>query len=450
MRIAIIGAGIAGITTAYELARDGHEVTVIERDDAVAAQSSFANAGLISPALLSWPGRPGRTASWFSAQAAGGDQLAWRPRWQRDEWRWLRLHRRSRSLKGESARRALLQLGALSRERLQQLSREHRLSHERSQGLLVLRRSASAHARADAARWTELESLTQAGIQVDAVDGAGCRQIEPGLNPATSLADGLHLPESQVGNCREFAHQLRLVCQREGQVRFHFQTQVTALQTGTAPGPRLKLAPASGDDAGRTARGRQPAEQVAFLPTQADPPPPELCVDAVVLCTGTQRQLATAAGMNLPLLPVWGLGVTFRLRDDLQEQALRSAVIEADTGLVLSRLGQRLRVCGGWVLGGAASVAGDAYDPLYAALDRWFPLAAQRAGAQLWRGARPMLPDGLPVIGPATAGVWLQLGHAGLGWMNACAAARLLADQIAGRSCAIDPAPFSAHRWITP
>ncbi len=449
MRVAVIGAGIAGITSAYELARDGHEVIVIERNDAVAAEASFAHAGLISPALLAWPGAPSRSWGWTAARASSTDAMHWRTRWHAAEWQWLRQWKRSQATRAAVVHHSLLQLGELGRERHQALSREHQLSHERSQGVLVLRRQAGG----SAARWALLESLRPAGIRVDALDPLQCRHIEPGLNTETPLAGGLYLPDSGVGNGREFAHQLRLVCQREGGVRFHFQTEVTGIQPGT-PGPTLKLSPTrdTGEAAPARGRGRSGAEQLAFLPTQADPLPAELHVDAVLLCTGAQAlPPAAMAGLKLPLLPVWGLGVTFRLRDDLQEQALRSAVIEADTGLTLSRLGQRLRICGGWELGGSGAVADAAYDPLYAALDRWFPLAAQRAGAQLWRGARPMLPDSLPVIGPAaTPGVWLQLGHGGLGWTQACAAARLLADQLAGRACAIDPAPFSAHRWSAP
>ncbi|HNG80972.1 MAG TPA: FAD-dependent oxidoreductase [Burkholderiaceae bacterium] len=456
MHIAVIGAGIAGITTAYELARDGHTVTVLERNDAVAAEASFANAGLISPALLALLPDAGRLRRVFGR--AGTDALHWQPRWHGAEWAWLRRWRGDRGGRG-GRRRALLRLAEAGRERHQAITQEHQLGHERSGGALVLRRRSGAAAQ----RWAALLDLGSVGVRIAELDAAGCLRVEPGLCAETALADGLHLPDSLVANCRDFAHQLRLVCERDGAVRFHFQIEVTALH-GDGGRPTLRLRPVAGHDGASTAR-RDPrdskdarlrrgpgADQIAFLPTAADPPPAELAVDAVVLCSGAESlALAASAGTRLPLLPLWGLGVTFRLRDDLQEQVLRSAVIEAETGITLTRLGQRLRVCGGWQLGGARQAADDpAYEPLYAALDRWFPLATQRAGAQLWRGARPTLPDGLPVVGPSSVpGVWLQMGLGGMGWTLACASARMLADQIAGRPCALDPTPFSARRWQT-
>lgn len=454
MHIAVIGAGIAGITSAYELARDGHMVTVLERNDAVAAGASFANAGLISPALLALLPDAGRLRRVFGR--AGTDELHWQPRWHGAEWEWLGRWRGERGGRA-GRRRALLRLAEAGRERHQAITQEHRLSHERSGGALVLRRRGGTAAQ----RWAALLELGAVGVRVAELDATGCLQVEPGLCAETPLADGLHLPDSLVANCRDFAHQLRLVCERDAAVRFHFQTEVAALRSDGGR-PTLHLRPVGDDDAAsperrgsREARDARPrrspgADQIAFLPTAADPPPAELAVDAVVLCSGTQSlELAAATGTRLPLLPLWGLGVTFRLRDDLQEQVLRSAVIEAETGITLTRLGQRLRVCGGWQLGGTKQTADDqAYEPLYAALDRWFPLATQRAGAQLWRGARPTLPDGLPMIGPAgTPGVWLQMGLGGMGWTLACASARMLADQIAGRPCSLDPTPFSARRW---
>lgn len=462
MRIAVIGAGIAGITSAYELARDGHQVTVLERNDAVAAEASFANAGLISPALLALLPDAGQLRRVLGHSSTDG--LRWQPSWHGAEWQWLRRWRGERSGRG-SRRRALLRLAEAGRERHQTLTQEHRLGHERSGGALVIRQRGNAAAQ----RWASLIELGAVGVRVDEVGASGCLKVEPGLCAETPLADGLHLPDSLVANCRDFAHQLRLVCERDGAVRFHFQTEVTALSSG-AGGPTLRLRPARVDPGASAARrdSRDPqdardardsrarrvpaSDQIAFLPTAADPPPAELAVDAVLLCSGAESlALAASAGTRLPLLPLWGLGVTFRLRDDLQEQVLRSAVIEAETGITLTRLGQRLRVCGGWQLGGTRQAADDqAYEPLYAALDRWFPLATQRAGAQLWRGARPTLPDGLPVIGPAAMpGVWLQMGLGGMGWTLACASARMLADQIAGRPCALDPTPFSARRWQT-
>jgi D-amino-acid dehydrogenase len=175
--------------------------------------------------------------------------------------------------------------------------------------------------------------------------------------------------------------------------------------------------------------------------------PAQLEFDAVVLATGPDAlPLLREAGADLPLQPVWGRTATFRLRNDWAQLPLRSALVDAETGIRLTRMGQRLRVGGGHVLG--ALPQGDVeqlFMPLYQVLDRWLPLAARRGDVQIWQGARPTLPDGLPLIGPAPLeGVWLQLGHADHGWTLACGAARLLADQIAGRSSEIDATPFAS------
>ncbi|MCK6425379.1 MAG: FAD-dependent oxidoreductase [Burkholderiaceae bacterium] len=443
MRVAIVGAGIAGITTAYELARDGHEVTVLERHDAVAAQASFANAGLIGPALLAWQPQPGAPARGRAQRSTMGE-LQWRARWHGAEWRWLRQWRRG-SAAGGSARTALLHLLLLGEQRQASIARSHGISYERGEGLLALRGQQDAVTER---RWQALQALGETGQPLRTLDAPACRALEPGLHPGTALDGGLHLPQAGAGNCREFAHRLRLLCERDGGVRFHFQTEVRALHAG-ASGPTLRLAPRP-TEAAEAGRGNLQAEQRAFLPTLPDPPPPELDVDAVVLASGAVgTPLLESLGVDLPLQPVWGLGVTFRLREELLEQAPRAALVELDSGITFSRLGQRLRICGGWLLGGSAdSAAAQDYNPLYAALDRWFPLAVQRDSAQLWRGARPMLPDGLPVIGrSARPGVWLQLGHGALGWGLSCSAARLLADQLAGRPCELDPAAFAASRW---
>lgn len=447
MRIAVVGAGIAGITTAYELARDGHQVTILERGDSIAAQASFANAGLLSPALMVLAPQPGTGGTPLTSAKAPLAELRWQPQWNRSSWRWLRRWQRVDAAERLSARRrALLELLLWGLERHRDLATLHQLNSDTRKGLLVL---GDGDIHTGRGRWAALRSLEQFGVTVEPADAERCLQIEPGLSAAAHLVGGLHLPQTMVGNCREFAHQLRLVCERDAEVRLHLGTRMTSIRTGGG-GPILSLSPVtSGRSPGTQSPSSSPEAQ-AFLPTQADPPPPELEVDAVVLACGLlDPALSAITEVPLPIQPVWGRGVSFRLRDDLQEQALRSAVIEEDTGITLTRLGQWLRVTGGWEMGDSTDATRQAaFTPLYEALDRWFPLAAQRRGALLWHAPRPMLPDGLPVIGPSgVKGVWLQLGHGGLGWSLACAAARLLADQIAGRSGRIDPAPFSALRW---
>ena len=185
------------------------------------------------------------------------------------------------------------------------------------------------------------------------------------------------------------------------------------------------------------------------LPMSRFPEPaPDEPFDAVVLCTGSAGSpLLKSAGIHLPLMPVHGYSVSFGLKPD--GLAPLSAVVDAGRGVAIARLGERVRVSGGFELGELSAGSSDAaLAPLYDALNHWFPYAIQRAQPQIWKGARPMLPEGPPVIGPArTPGLWLNLGHGAHGWTLACGSARLLADQIAGREPLIDPEPYSLLHW---
>lgn len=165
----------------------------------------------------------------------------------------------------------------------------------------------------------------------------------------------------------------------------------------------------------------------------------ERAFDAVVVCAGPQAgELLTPIGLRLPLAPVWGYSLTapLRERDDHAEVGPRSAVIDERHGIAITRLGRRVRVAGGAELGGSAQYFHPgAMATLYRVLDDWFPGAAQMAQAQRWKGARPMLPDGPPVLGASgRPGVWLNLGHGASGWALAAGSARVLADLIGGRA----------------
>lgn len=439
MRIAVVGAGITGITTAHELATDGHEVTVLEQQEGVAAAASFAHCGLLAAALLEPVATPRQRRGLLGRSHTGTDRLetphdwssaarSWRKQWQ------------SACATGSSARRqALVELGYRSQELHRALTRSHHLDHERSEGVLLVAGDAVTLEH-------RLQSLSEAstrGERIEQLDEAACRRIEPGLNPEARLAGGLWISEGGVGNCREFAHQLKLLDESRLGVKYHFGVSVRHLRRqGNAIQLQLRQRLESDMEAGSAA-----PRAVSFLPTRPMELPQELEFDSVVLATGVNAQaLLTEAGLRLPLQPVWGRTATFRLREDRPEQPLRSALVDAGSGIRFTRLGQRLRVGGGHVHGTAPR--GDAeklYLPLYQALDQWLPLAARRGEVQLWQGARPTLPDGLPLIGPAPLqGVWLQLGHADHGWTLACGAARLLADQISGRASGIDPSPFAS------
>jgi D-amino-acid dehydrogenase len=173
--------------------------------------------------------------------------------------------------------------------------------------------------------------------------------------------------------------------------------------------------------------------------------------DAVLLCTGHQaNRLLRPLGLSLPLAPVYGYSVTAPLstNDHSAAPGPRGAVMDEKFKVAISRLGQRIRVAGSAELGGAPGrMNATALATLYKVLDDWFPGAARLSQASAWKGARPMLPDGPPLLGASRSpGIWFNLGHGSSGWALACGSARVLADLMAQRTPDIDVAGLQPQR----
>ena len=396
MKIAIVGAGIVGVTTAYELASDGHEVTVFEQRSAAAEEASFATAGLLAPHLLNPWAVPGfghahrLMGPHATLRLAGGLNRA--------NWTWLRRWR-STARAGSAPATALERLAQYSQARLQTLASRHELDFEASEGRLVLLRTEQEHALLQPA----LQVLRDSGTALHEISADAARQIEPGLSPETPLAGAIHLPGARAGNCRLFAQLLRQGTQGSG-VHFAFGTRVERI---------------SSSPIGVALQGE-----------------PELRrFDAVVLCAGmASATLLPALGLRLPMAAVYGYSVSAPLRESTH--APRASVVDAAQQISITRLGQRVRIAGGAELARAdAEHHRPTLERLYRTLNDWFPGGAQlSAGLQIWRGARTMLPDGAPVVGASgVPGLWLNTGHGAGGWTLACGSARALADLIAQR-----------------
>lgn len=459
MRVAVVGAGIVGTTTAQELASDGHEVVVFERRGGVAAEASFANAGVVAPGYVTpWaaPGMPGKVVRHLFSRHA---PVRWRPSFDAAQWGWI--VRWLRACKPEIYHRNRTQLHALaqySRTRLHLLTKALKLDYERSEGYLVLLRNDEDRALAEPG----LAVLRELGVPYRELDAEHCRSVEPGLNADQALLGGIHLPQDEVGNCRLFAHLLRDAAERLG-VEFRFATDVTSLRADSS-GPVLRVeyqALTTGFAASRGAA--MPSGNGALSPVQHGresllkrsqaaarflEPVSEERFDAVVVCAGvSSTRLLQQIGLHVPLLPVYGYSLTVPLR--APERGPRSALMDERYKVAISRLGLRVRVAGTAELGGQPERHNQAaIATLYKVLDDWFPGAAHLARPQLWKGARPMLPDGPPLIGASgVPGVWLNLGHGSSGWALSCGSARMLADLMGGRAPAIDAQGFSAERY---
>jgi D-amino-acid dehydrogenase len=446
MRVAVIGAGIVGVTTAYELATDGHEVVVFERTGSVASQTSFANAGVVAPGYVTPWASPGMAGKVLGHLLSRHSPVRIRPTLRPSTLAWLWKWWRASRLRTYQANRARMQrLAGFSRDRLHLVTEALKLDYERSQGYLVLLRSRKEVALAQPG----LALLGELGHRFAVLDAAQCLDHEPGLNPQTDLHAGIWLPDDEVGNCRQFAVLMREQAQRLG-AGFVFHSEVQRIEAG--PRPRVTYRRVAPVDEPSRLYFPPSAEERAGRDTE---PMPELPVaeafDAVVVCAALGAPaLLRPHGIRLPLLAVHGYSVTAPLRHHAQHptHGPRSGLMDERYKVAISRLGARVRVAGSAEIGGTlAQHSAPALETLYKVLHDWFPGAAQLAQAQRWKGARPMLPDGPPVIGRSGAdGVWLNLGHGASGWALSCGSARLVADLVAGRTPSIDTEGLGIER----
>lgn len=416
MRVAVIGAGVIGITTAYELAAQGHQVSVFERNGAAAEECSFSNTGVASVGYAAPWSKPGMVKHLLSHL------------WQRDtslrisnlsmaDWRWLWQMRKACSATTFARNRAsMLRLAEYSSHRMRTLSDTLNLEQERSVGFMTLLRTE----REVQLMQASLQVMRDVGLSFKTLTAEQARDIEPALNPETELAQAIHFPDDEVGNCRQFTLLLKSEAETLG-VKFHFNTTVLPLSNA-----HPKTICTSEQDRGEK-------------------------FDAVVVCAGlASAQLLRPLGLRIPLAAVHGYAISAAVREPLD--APRSGVIDEQYKVSITRLGQRVRVSGGSEIGGHAKRHNPAsIKTLYRVLDNWFPGAARtQDNVQVWKGSRPMLPDGPPIIGASgVSGVWLNLGHGASGWTLACGSARAVADSINGKSPDIDLQGLGLERLLS-
>ena len=437
MRVAVVGAGIVGVTTAYELLCDGHELTLFERRSSVGVEASFANAGVQAPGYVTPWAAPGMLRKALSqlGRRDAAVRIAAIPNPALAAWLW-RWWRASALPTYQANRNAMLALAKISLARTRELAAELSIEHERTRGLLVLLRSEEELAQARPG----LKLLTESGVGFHVVDATVCRRIEPALSETTAIRAGIHLPGADVGNCRQFALALKTELQRRG-VDFRFNHVVQRFATESTGAAVTVDSLALATDAKST-----------FADASNTGSSLRESFDAVVVCAALEsRRLLRPLGLKLPLQAVYGYSITLPVRhfEAHPDVGPRAALMDERFKVAISRLGDRVRVAGSAELGGALGHLSQApIAALHRVLQDWFPSAARHAKAITWKGARPMLPDGPPAIGATGApGVWLNTGHGSSGWALACGSARLLADALAGRAPAIDVTRFSPQRW---
>lgn len=410
-RVAVVGAGLAGVCTAYELARQGCAVTIFERSGSVAEQASFAGSACLLPALPE-----------LSPRLEGS--LGWR------------LQRWRAGRKAPSAP-PLIELAQLSLSRLTTWRRELSLDDEAGPGVLVLLQDKAHIKRVEA----QLTLWREAGLCADLLDAAQARRMEPGLNPETPFSQALALAPSSTGNARLLAQGLRAQAQRLG-VEFRFHTTVRGLDPGRPTTLRHEYTPPE-----PAPRVSKEAHDTVPTPLGIESSP----FDAVALCCGLEAApLLRPLGRRLPLGALHEASVTVPLRvlEAHPELGPQAAVLDLTREISVARMGQRIRVSGARRLGQATGAAPRVdFERLHHGLQAWYPGAALHQQVQHWQGRRAITPDGLPLLGASgVPGVWLNLSPNLHGWGLVPGSAEVLAQQITDGAPALDLAALDARR----
>ncbi|UPK25824.1 D-amino acid dehydrogenase [Bradyrhizobium sp. 195] len=416
MKVLILGSGVIGVTSAYYLARAGHEVTVVDRQPEPALETSFANAGEVSPGYSSpWagPGVPVKAVKWLLMKHG---PLVVRPKLDPVMWVWLlKMLRNCTSARYAVNKSRMIPIAEYSRDSLRDLRRDIGIQYdERSQGTLQLfRYQAQLDGTAE-----DIAVLKQYGVPFEVLSREGCIAVEPALSGVKEkFVGGLRLPQDETGDCHMFTQALAKHAKALG-VRFMFNTSIDRIVTDGA--------------------------RVSGVVTGAG----TLQADAYVLALGSwSSRLAAPLGISLPVYPVKGYSITVPIKD--ASGAPESTVMDESYKVAITRLGNRIRV------GGTAEISGYSdklYDARRATLDHsltdLFPRGGDLAKATFWSGLRPMTPDGPPVIGPTQyANLHLNTGHGTLGWTMSCGSGRVLADMLSGKKPDIDVSALTVERY---
>ena len=420
MKVVVLGSGVIGVTTAYYLARAGAEVTVIDRQDGPALDTSFANAGQVSFGYSTpWgaPGIPMKALKWMFEKHA---PLSIRPDGSLFQLRWMAQMLRNCSAERYAVNKErMLRLSNYSRECLQQLRADTGIQYEgRQAGTLQLFRSQK---QVDQAQ-LDMAVLKECGIDYELLDPAGVARAEPALAQAdATIAGGLRLPADETGDCFKFTNQLARMAEALG-VTFRFSTSVHALLfdgQGAVNGVQL--------------------EGAECEVVQAD---------RYVLAMGSySRNLLLSTGLDIPVYPVKGYSLTIPIVDEALAPV--STVLDETYKIALTRFDNRIRVGGMAELSGFDKTLRPQRRATLEMVTRQLFPGGDLAKAEFWTGLRPMTPDSTPIVGRTPhKNLYLNTGHGTLGWTMACGSGQLLADIVTGRQTGISTQGLSVDRYL--
>jgi D-amino-acid dehydrogenase len=410
VRIIVLGAGVVGVTAAWYLARDGHEVTVVDRQNAAAQETSFANGGQVAGAFAEpWasPKVPKMLREWWGREDA---PLLFRPRADLAQWLWsLAFLAECRRSRYEANIRETLTFGSYSLRETKALRAEVGVAHDAlDRGVLQIYFNAADLERAA----TYAEAVRAYGATRVPKSAAECVAVEPALADVRGLAGGIYAPPDVTGDARMFAEGLAARGVERG-IRYRFGVSIESLAT---EGGRVSGVRAVNEEGRKEVLGAE-----AFV---------------VALGSWAPRLLAPI-GVRIPVYPVKGYSATIAVSEPAS--APQVSITDIEKKIVLTRLGERLRVAGTAELAGYDTSLNEARCRLlFARARELFPRLPADAEVKYWAGLRPATPTNLPVIGRTRyPNLFLDTGHGTLGWTYAAGSGRVLADVVAGRTPAV-------------
>jgi D-amino-acid dehydrogenase len=418
VKVIVLGAGVVGTATAYFLAEDGHQVTVLDRQAGPGMETSFANGAQISACHAKpWaaPHVPAQAFRWMFKPDA---PLLFRPwRWDPSLWSWgLKFLRNCTPDRLRTNMERTLRVALYSRAVLKALRQRTNIQYDQiTQGILHIYRSKAefTEGRETAAQ------LAAMGLPQDVLTAEDCARLEPALTHAakTDLAGGLLSPEDESGDAQRFTAELAKLAAARGVV---FRAGVTVKSIEAEKGVITRVITDQGDET----------------------------ADAYVLALGSYSpHFARGLDLNLPVYPAKGYSITVDI--DNPPAAPTISITDESSFMVFSRLGNKLRVAGTAELAGwNAGLDPRRVEPLVRNARSLFPAASSYTNLNAWSGLRPTTPDSVPILGATRySNLFLNTGHGTLGWTMACGSGRIIADLIAGRAPEIDLEGLGLERF---
>jgi len=415
MRVIVLGSGVVGVSTAYYLARAGHEVTVIDRQSAAGLETSFANAGQISPGYASpWaaPGIPMKAVKWLFQRHA---PLAIRPDGSLFQLQWMwEMYKNCDADRYAVNKERMVRLAEYSRDCIRALRNDTGIDYEgRQQGTLQLFRT---QAQFDGAA-KDIEVLRQAGVPFEVLTREQLANAEPALAKVRDkLVGGLRLPNDETGDCQMFTTKLADMAKALG-VRFEFGVDIRAIES-------------QGD-------------QITGVRTDKG----TFTADRYVVALGSYSRLLMKQFFRVPVYPLKGYSITVPITD--AAQAPVSTILDETYKIAITRFEDRIRV------GGMAEIAGYSKvlnprrrETLEMVVTDLFPGGGDVSKASFWTGLRPMTPDSTPIVGATPLrNLFLNTGHGTLGWTMACGSAAVISDLVSGKVPAIHTDDLAIFRY---